>query len=89
MREIRMLRAKRRGLETEPRTSLHGHEGGNSGHSQGVPYGPPRQPSTLPACPMTIHRLARAAGLSSDALRPSPQSAADNTSGVTPLSSAQ
>ncbi len=48
MREIRMLRARWRGLETEPRTSLHGHEGGNPGHSQGMPYGPPRQPSTLP-----------------------------------------
>jgi len=30
--EIRMLRAMWRGLETESRTSLHGHEGGNSGH---------------------------------------------------------
>ena len=48
MREIRMLRARWRGLETEPRTSLHGHERGNPGHSQGMPYGPPRQPSTLP-----------------------------------------
>ncbi len=35
MREIRMLRAMWRGLETEPRTTLHGHEGGNPGHSQG------------------------------------------------------
>ena len=49
MREICMLRARWRGLETEPRTSLHGHEGGNPGHSQGTPYGPPRQSSTLPA----------------------------------------
>jgi hypothetical protein len=49
VREIRMLRAMWRGLETEPRTSLHGHEGGNPGHSQGMPYGPPRQPSTLPS----------------------------------------
>ena len=48
MREICMLRARWRGLETEPRTSLHGHEGGNPGHSQGMPYGPPRQSSTLP-----------------------------------------
>ncbi len=48
MREIRMLRARWRGLETEPRTSLHGHEGGNPGHSQGMPYGPPRQSPTLP-----------------------------------------
>ncbi len=45
--DICMLRARWRGLETEPRTSLHGHEGGNPGHSQGMPYGPPRQPSTL------------------------------------------
>ncbi len=48
MREIRMLRARWRGLETEPRTSLHGHEGGNPGHSQGMSYGSPRQSSTLP-----------------------------------------
>ncbi len=48
MREICMLRARWRGLETEPRTSLHGHEGGNPGHSQEMPYGPPRQSSTLP-----------------------------------------
>ncbi len=49
MREICTLRAMWQGLETEPRTSLHGHEGGNPGHRQGMPYGPPRQPSTLPA----------------------------------------
>jgi hypothetical protein len=48
VREICTLRARWRGLETEPRTSLHGHEGGNPGHSQGMPYGPPRQSSTLP-----------------------------------------
>ncbi len=35
MREIRTLRARRRGLETELRITLLGHEGGNSGHSQG------------------------------------------------------
>ena len=35
MREIRTLRAKRRGLETEPRKTLHGHEAGNGGNSQG------------------------------------------------------
>ncbi len=51
MREIRTLRATRRGLEMEPRASLNGHEGGNPGHSQGKPYGPPRQPSTLPGLP--------------------------------------
>ena len=48
MREICTLRAMWRGLETEPRVSLHGHEGGNPGNSQGKPYGPPRQSSTLP-----------------------------------------
>jgi len=48
VREICTLRAMWRGLETEPRISLHGHEGGNPGHSQGMPYGPPRQSSTLP-----------------------------------------
>ena len=34
MREILMLRAKWRELETEPRTWLNGHEGGNPGYSQ-------------------------------------------------------
>ena len=48
MREIRTLRATRRGLETEPRRRLFGHEGGNPGNSQGHSYGPPRQFSTLP-----------------------------------------
>ncbi len=48
VREICTLRAMWRGLEAESRTSLHGHEGGNPGHSQGMPYGPPRQSSTLP-----------------------------------------
>ena len=42
-----MRRLRRRGLETEPRMSLSGHEGGNPGHSQGNSYGSPRQPSTL------------------------------------------
>ena len=48
MREIRMLRAMWRVLETEPRTFLNGHAGGNAGYSQGVSYGSPRQRSTLP-----------------------------------------
>ena len=34
MREIRTLRAKWRELETELRTLLNGHEGGNPGHGQ-------------------------------------------------------
>ena len=34
MREIRMLRTRWRELETEPRTQLNGHEGGNPGYSQ-------------------------------------------------------
>ena len=34
MREIRTLRARRRELETEPRTGLNGHAGGNPGYSQ-------------------------------------------------------
>ena len=34
MREIRMLRARWRELETELRTRLHGHAGGNPGYSQ-------------------------------------------------------
>ena len=48
MREIRTLRAMWRGLETESRTTLHGHEGGNPGYRQGESYGLPRQSSTLP-----------------------------------------
>ena len=31
-----MLRLKRRGLETDPRSTLHGHEGGNPGYRQGT-----------------------------------------------------
>jgi hypothetical protein len=38
VREIRTLRAKRRGLETESRTTLIGHERGNPGHGQGKTY---------------------------------------------------
>ena len=48
MRQIRMLRAMWRELETGLRTLLTGHEGGNLGHSQGVAYGLPRQFPTLP-----------------------------------------
>ena len=35
VREIRMLRAMWRELETELRNDLYGHEGGNSGDRQG------------------------------------------------------
>ena len=38
MREIRTLRAMWRVLETELRTLLTGHEGGNAGYRQGVSY---------------------------------------------------
>jgi hypothetical protein len=48
VREIRTLRAMRRGLETEPRRILNGHRGGNPRHSQGYSYGSPRQFPTLP-----------------------------------------
>src|SRR6516165_4188334 len=48
VRQIRMLRAMRRGLETDSRWRLHGHAGGNSGHGQGATYGFPRQFPTLP-----------------------------------------
>jgi hypothetical protein len=34
VREIRMLRSRWRGLETESRLDLHGHEWGNPGHRQ-------------------------------------------------------
>jgi len=61
VREIRMLRSRRRGLETGPRTSLNGHEGGNPGYGQGISYGPPRQPPTLRA---SSRRLAHPAGVS-------------------------
>src|SRR5262245_35616382 len=48
VREIRMLRAMRRELETGLRWLLHGHEEGNLGYSQGAAYGLPRQFPTLP-----------------------------------------
>ena len=48
MQEICTLRAMRRALETESRTLLTGHEGGNAGNSQGGSYGFTRQRSTLP-----------------------------------------
>jgi len=35
VREIRMLRAMWRELETELRNDLYGHEGGNPGYRQG------------------------------------------------------
>ena len=47
MREIRLLRAMRRVLETGLRKLLNGHEDGNVGYSQGVSYGLPRQRPTL------------------------------------------
>jgi hypothetical protein len=48
VRQIRMLRARRRELETGLRPLLHGHAGGNPGHSQGAAYELPRQFPTLP-----------------------------------------
>jgi hypothetical protein len=48
VRQIRMLRAMRRELETGLRRLLHGHAGGNPGYGQGVAYGLPRQFPTLP-----------------------------------------
>ena len=49
MREIRPLRVMWRALETEPRRFLNGHEGGNTGYSQEISDGLPRQRSTLPS----------------------------------------
>ncbi len=48
MLQIRMLRARRRELETGLRPLLLGHAGGNPGDGQGVAYGLPRQFPTLP-----------------------------------------
>ncbi len=48
MRQIRMLRARRRELEPGLRPLLLGHAGGNPGDGQGVAYGLPRQFPTLP-----------------------------------------
>jgi hypothetical protein len=56
VRGIRMLRAMRRGLETESRTTLAGHEGGNPGDGQGRFYGSPRQSSTLPPSDSSVYR---------------------------------
>src|SRR5207342_3483235 len=55
VRQIRMLRAMWRELETGLRTLLIGHEGGNLGHSQGATYGftapvpDPTRPTAGPA----------------------------------------
>src|SRR5262249_29283945 len=59
VREIRMLRAMRRELETGLRWLLHGHEEGNLGYSQGAAYGLPRQFPTLPAFVKRRRRLRR------------------------------
>jgi hypothetical protein len=59
VREIRTLRAMWRGLQTELRSFLNGHEGGNPGYSQVVSYGPPRQRSTLPSTLRTTHPSAK------------------------------
>jgi hypothetical protein len=48
VRQIRMLRAMWRELETGLRLLLTGHEGGNPRHSQGAAYESPRQFPTLP-----------------------------------------
>jgi len=56
VREIRMLRAMWRALETGLRKLLTGHEGGNAGHRQGASFGLPRQCSTLPgSCQRKSH----------------------------------
>jgi len=64
VRQIRMLRAMRRELETELRLLLLGHEGGNPGHGQGDAYGFLRQLSTLPgakiAMKVGLHRAREA-----------------------------
>jgi hypothetical protein len=49
VRQIRMLRAMWRELETGLRQLLTGHDGGNPGHRQGAAYGLPRQFPTLPS----------------------------------------
>jgi hypothetical protein len=51
VRQIRMLRAMRRALETGLRPLPNGHAGGNPGHSQGAAYELPRQFPTLPGSP--------------------------------------
>jgi hypothetical protein len=48
VREIRMLRAMRRVLETQLRKLLTGHEDGNVGYRHGVSFGLTRPHSTLP-----------------------------------------
>jgi hypothetical protein len=64
VREIRMLRAMWRALETESRSFLNGHEGGNAGYSQGTSYGFTRQRSTrLPAESGTVRKRQRLGGM--------------------------
>ena len=58
MREIRLLRAMRRALETGLRKLLTGHEGGNAGYRQGGPFESPRQCSTLPSSKSLLIRSA-------------------------------
>ena len=60
MRQIRMLRAMRRELETGLRRLLHGHAGGNPGHGQGAAYGLPRQFPTLPRASLLLELVERA-----------------------------
>jgi len=57
VRQIRMLRAMRRELETGLRCLLHGHAGGNPGHGQGAAYGLPRQFPTLPGQQSELNRV--------------------------------
>jgi hypothetical protein len=57
VREIRMLRAMWRALETGLRNLLTGHEGGNAGNRQGASFGSPRQCSTLPGSFLTFARV--------------------------------
>ena len=52
MLEIGMLRSRWRGLETESRLGLAGHERGNPGHRQG------RDLTDHRASPRPYHRLA-------------------------------
>jgi hypothetical protein len=59
VREIRMLRAMWRALETGLRNLLTGHEGGNAGHRQGVSFESPRQCSTLPGMDLRHFEICR------------------------------
>lgn len=65
--EIRMLRLRRRGLETESRTTLNGHEGGIPGTAKRRPTGHGASPN--PTTPRFSNQIRRDNGIRSTRYR--------------------